>query len=490
MSTIIVCNSASSPYATANGSETISRLSTIPFIELRRYCLFVRSAAAGTPTTARTLCASVLPFTPTRRRRCLSSSRTASTSFSEPSFSRPRSSGRCRSSMVRFETASCPIRTSRLRTLRATMSSGHPTKLSTTKRSPFDAEIALRDVPRSMPTWRMSSAMIRDSFLLRTIIRARIGAAAVEQRVGDLLPVLRAAQHRGLLCIRQATDFRQHGGHVGGDEDQERRPFDAPVFESGIAGAQFGVELVLHDGRELVRLVAARVGVHAVEELAHVAEGVAGDAVLLGGELRQRRIAGRAEVIRLDAAARGVFDDRVDVDRDEDVAAGLIGDPRAVFQGDGAVVGARREDDESVALEERAQALMDVERDRFLGHARRGRAGIGAAVTGVENNPPYRERERRGGDTLDRGGGGLRKNGFFCFDDAGSLDREDGLSSTAARKVDAAERQQRENIRRAVQPDAREAVSRADGARGHASNDLEVLRHRLPQNAALHTFGI
>ena len=34
----------------------------MPFIALRRYCLFVRSAAAGTPTTARTFDAVDLPF--------------------------------------------------------------------------------------------------------------------------------------------------------------------------------------------------------------------------------------------------------------------------------------------------------------------------------------------------------------------------------------------------------------------------------------------
>jgi hypothetical protein len=61
--------------------------------------------------------------------------------------------------MLRLATASWPMRTSRLSTLRATMSAGQPTKLSTTKRSPFDAEIELREVPRSIPTWRSSDAM-------------------------------------------------------------------------------------------------------------------------------------------------------------------------------------------------------------------------------------------------------------------------------------------------------------------------------------------
>ena len=47
--------------------------------------------------------------------------------------------------------------TDRFRLFFATLSAGQPTKESTTKRSPFDAEMALREVPRSMPTWRMSA---------------------------------------------------------------------------------------------------------------------------------------------------------------------------------------------------------------------------------------------------------------------------------------------------------------------------------------------
>ena len=43
-----------------------------------------------------------------------------------------------------------------LEDLRATRSAGQPTKLSTTTRSPADVEIALRDVPRSMPTVKTS----------------------------------------------------------------------------------------------------------------------------------------------------------------------------------------------------------------------------------------------------------------------------------------------------------------------------------------------
>src|SRR3954453_10902496 len=283
----------------------------MPFIELRRYCLFVRSAAAGTPTTARTFepCTLPLALTPTRRSRCLSSSRTASTSFSEPSLSRPRSSGRWRSSMVRFATASWPMRTSRLRTFRATMSAGQPTKLSTTKRSPFDAEIALREVPRSMPTCSSSSAI--STPFLRRVARAGVGVDPVEQRLGDLLPVLRAAEHGRLTLVRKTADLGQHRRHAGGDEDDERRALDAPVLQPRIDAAQAAEELLLQRRGEAVGLVAADVGVDAVEELAQVGHRIAGRSVLVGGEARERRIVRWAEVVGLDPVLGLVRGERV-----------------------------------------------------------------------------------------------------------------------------------------------------------------------------------
>ena len=158
MSTMSVCSNASLPYATAKGSETIIRPSTMPVSVLRSCCLLMRIASAGTPTTARTFCDpsfppfSRLPLTPTSPSRWVSSSRTAARSFSEPSRMRPRSSGRCSSSMGRFSSASWPMSTSRLRILRETMSTGQPTRLLTTCRCPFEAEMELWEVPRSMPT--------------------------------------------------------------------------------------------------------------------------------------------------------------------------------------------------------------------------------------------------------------------------------------------------------------------------------------------------
>ena len=172
MSMIIVCSSASSPYATANGSLTISRLSTIPFIELRRYCLFVRSAAAGTPTTARTFAAVDLAVRADADEAEEMLEQLAHgldvllrAFFQQAALERAMKveHGAVGDGVVADEDV-------RLRTFFATMSAGQPTKLSTTKRSPFDAEIALREVPRSIPTWRIS-AIRSSSFLLRRVAR-------------------------------------------------------------------------------------------------------------------------------------------------------------------------------------------------------------------------------------------------------------------------------------------------------------------------------
>ena len=110
---------------------------------------------------------------------------------------------------------------------------------------------------------------------------------------GDLLPVLRLAQHRRLFLVRDAADLGQDGRHVGGHEHDERRALDAPVLEAGVDVAQGGEELMLDGRGQLVRFVAPRVGVDAVEQLAHVGERVAGDAVLARRQRRQRRIVRR-----------------------------------------------------------------------------------------------------------------------------------------------------------------------------------------------------
>ena len=87
-------------------------LSAMPSMALRRRCRLTRKASAGTPTTART-CGRFLPFCLSHARpmRWRSISCTASSSCSEPSLISPRSSGRRRSSIERFSSASRPTST-------------------------------------------------------------------------------------------------------------------------------------------------------------------------------------------------------------------------------------------------------------------------------------------------------------------------------------------------------------------------------------------
>src|SRR5687767_10909006 len=105
------------------------------------------------------------------------------------------------------------------------MSSGQPTKLSTTKRSPFDAEMALREVPRSIPTWRIS-AILFVSFLRGRLcsfldiglldIGASVSPNPFEECFSDGLPVLRCSQHRRFFFVRDTSDLGQDGRHVRG----------------------------------------------------------------------------------------------------------------------------------------------------------------------------------------------------------------------------------------------------------------------------------
>src|SRR5438270_5789687 len=154
--------------------------------------------------------------------------------------------------------------TDRLRIFFATMSAGQPTKESTTKRSPFDAEMALREVPRSMPTWRMSA--ISSPFLLRCLRGGRVRVNSLGKRAGDLLPVFGALEHGDLAGVRHAADLGENRGHFGRDEHDERRAFDAPVLEPAVLRLQVREELLLDGGGEALRLVASRVGIDAVEE--------------------------------------------------------------------------------------------------------------------------------------------------------------------------------------------------------------------------------
>src|SRR5688572_15288219 len=210
-----------------------------------------------------------------------------------------------------------------LRTFFATMSTGHPTKLSTTNFSPFDAEIALRDVPRSIPTWSISGwdAISSCSFLLRRVVRRRVCVNPVEESLGDLLAVGIGTQQRRLVSVRQASHLGENRRHVRGYENDEWRSFHAPVLEPRIGFLETRIEVLLNACGQLLRFLAPSVGIHPVEQPAQVRQRISGGTVLRCRKLRERRVVGWTEIVGLDSTGRGVLENRVDVDRYENVAA-------------------------------------------------------------------------------------------------------------------------------------------------------------------------
>src|SRR5262249_33255215 len=215
-------------------------LSNSPLSTSRRCCLFVRSAAAGTPSTARTGAVSFAFFV-TIESRWPISSRTASASFSDASLMSPRSSGRRRSSIVRLSRASLPTSTSRLSIFLATRSAGQPTKLSMTTRSPVDVEMALREVPRSIPTVNTPFASLAAIprllvFLSHALMEVRLNPG--KQRVRNRLPVTHLTQKLCLVVVRQTGHFSENRGHSRGGEYDEWRRLHAPIFDIGIYPAQ------------------------------------------------------------------------------------------------------------------------------------------------------------------------------------------------------------------------------------------------------------
>src|SRR5438876_8587235 len=177
------------------------------------------------------------------------------------------------------------MRTVRLRIFFATMSAGQPTKLSTTKRSPFDAEMELLEVPRSIPTWRICDVAIPlCSFLLLRAGTPGVLVNAIEQRLGDLLPVVGAPEHRRFAIVGKAAHLGQYRGHVSRHQNDERRPLHAPVFQTPIDDSKIRVELLLDRGGQSMRLIAAHIGVDTLEKLAEIGDGVSRDIVFRGGQ--------------------------------------------------------------------------------------------------------------------------------------------------------------------------------------------------------------
>src|SRR5215207_6588450 len=139
--------------------------------------------------------------------------------------------------MVRLSSASRPITRSFFSTLRATRSAGQPTKLSTTNCPPLEHEMALLDVPRSIPTRSGAAADCSSTLMailplcdcMSFLIGETLNAAC--QRFGNRLAMRRRDEPFGLVGVGQAGHFRKDRGHVGCDEDHERRGLDAAIVD-------------------------------------------------------------------------------------------------------------------------------------------------------------------------------------------------------------------------------------------------------------------
>jgi hypothetical protein len=354
----------------------------------------------------------------------------------------------------------------------------------------------LREVPRSIPTWRTS--FFSDLGRLRLAFDSvRIGADAGRERRRDVLPVGGLGEELGLFLVRQAGDFGEDRRHLGGEEDDERGGLDPPVVELRIDLAQRFEQRGLHRLRQLVRLLVPHVGVDAVEQLAHVGQGVAGIAVLFRREAGEERVFGGAQEVGLDAARLAVLDP-VDVDGDEDVGAPLLGNGAAALQGDLDVLVARHDDLEVVGDEQLAQAVGDVEGDVFLHQAEGvGLADAGAearaAVAGVDGDLAHGQGEDGGGDGLRRprelerglgGGGGLGDLGGV---ENSALDRmgRRGRAREGGDQARGAEQRHRQERQGEDAPGEAEAGTAALSPGRQPLDQLHVLPHQLTEHLAL-----
>src|SRR5262245_32169265 len=126
----------------------------------------------------------------------------------------------------------------------------------------------LRDVPRSIPTWRTSFFPLIGSapFFTGMIPRFRVRRDPGEEGARDALAIEGVLQAPGFLLVRDAGDLREDARHLGRDEDDERRGLHAAALEARVALLEARVEAGLERLRELLRLALTHVLEDAVQE--------------------------------------------------------------------------------------------------------------------------------------------------------------------------------------------------------------------------------
>src|SRR5450759_5869359 len=112
--------------------------------------------------------------------------------------------------------------------------------------------MALRDVPRSIPTWRTSFfPLMSTPSGGRMVPRLRVREDSVRKGLCDLLTIPGILEMARLVVVRDRRHLREDARHLRGDEDDERRAPHAPVLEAGHDGAKRLHEPALHGLGEL-----------------------------------------------------------------------------------------------------------------------------------------------------------------------------------------------------------------------------------------------
>ena len=78
----------------------------------------------------------------------------------------------------------------------------------------------------------------------------RVAGDTPVKRLGDFLPVLRPVQIPFVPRVAQESDFSEHGGHGGADQNHKRRAFDASIMRRGVACRRLRKQRRLYVPRE------------------------------------------------------------------------------------------------------------------------------------------------------------------------------------------------------------------------------------------------
>ena len=359
MSMIRVCSSASSRRRRRTARRRSSGCRRGPSWRCAGAACLTRSASAGTPTTARTLvAASRSSSTPTSERRCASSSPHRLDVLLRP--------------LLEQAPLERPVEVEH-RPVLERLAADQDRLLEDLARHHVDrpADVAVHHVALAVGGRDRRSGRCRGRC-------RRTGSPLVLRHVASFLSrAWGLASGHSSRCrrtgrVRSAAGSRGRPG-AGPPRSFERHDTSARIAGISVAtrtmnGARLtprstsarvrerqgaGTAPLTASARSL-RLVLADVGVDPLEQPPEVGQRVPGVLVLRCGELRQERVVGGPEVVGLDPPCLLVRKP-VDVDRDEEVACGGVGEGGALVKGHRLVALARHQHGKALVGQEVAQ---------------------------------------------------------------------------------------------------------------------------------------